>query len=163
MDLNELGPLTERFNSGTGNKKNPVKREQYRHRQAAYKFAQGATVVEVAQALGVGKETVSTWHAQPWFQARVHQIQLELGMSDDVQKKLESEAMKSLQVLTDIRDSDKAPAAVKASVAMNILDRVLGKPTQTIKNEAVPHSDDPVAEAQRLRAENDRLAAYSNS
>lgn len=163
MDLNELGPLTQRFNSGTGNKKNPLKREQYRHRQAAYMFAQGANVLEVAQALEVTKESVSTWHAQPWFQARVHQIQLELGMSDDVQKKLESEAMKSLTVLTDLRDSEKTPSAVKANVAMNILDRVLGKPTQHIKSESIPHSDDPVAEANRLRAENDRLAGYSNS
>ena len=41
--------------------------------------------------------------------------------------------------------------------ARDILDRSLGKPVQHIQNESVAHSQDPVAEVERLEAEVNRL------
>ena len=48
-------------------------------------------------------------------------------------------------------------AGVRVLCARDILDRSLGKPVQHIQNESVAHSEDPVAEVERLEAEVNRL------
>jgi len=54
-------------------------------------------------------------------------------------------------------DDPDTPAGVRVLCARDILDRSLGKPVQHIQNESVVHSEDPVAECQRLEAEVNRL------
>ena len=66
---------------------------------------------------------------------------------------LRAEQYNSLVVMLDIRDDAKAPPVVRSNICRDILDRTLGKPIQRIETAESPTSDDPVAEARRLKEE----------
>jgi hypothetical protein len=55
--------------------------------------------------------------------------------------------------MLDLRDDTKSPPIVRANICRDILDRTLGKPVQRIENSDMTPSDDPVAEARRLKEE----------
>jgi hypothetical protein len=131
-----------------------VTAEQPWHRIAAYLFSTGCTSCkQVAEIIGdVNEKTVRNLLKQKWFQERVTKLLAENG-GKDIMALLRSEQFASLIVMIDIRDDQKQPPAVRANICRDILDRTLGKPVQRIETNENPQSDDPVAEARRLREE----------
>lgn len=128
--------------------------EQPWHRIAAYLFATGATSCkQVAELIGdVNEKTVRNLLKQRWFQERVTKLLAENG-GKDIMALLKAEQYNSLIVMIDIRDNEKMPPVVRTSICRDILDRTLGKPVQRIETNESPTSDDPVAEARRLKEE----------
>lgn len=134
-----------------------IQEEQPYHRQAAFAFATfpGVGTAEVAEMLGVTTGAVRLWLQQPWFQERIAQLAEQHGRTFDIVQLFKAEAMNSLNVLVEIRDSGKTSAQARIKSAVEILDRGMGKPVQRIEttnHEAV--SSDPVAEVERLEQEN---------
>ena len=135
------------------------------HRMAAFAFALGATCRDVANRLGRSEPAVQNLLRQKWFQAEVTKVQAEYGARDrDMMELFRAEAFSSLATLVEMRDNVRVPAASRITCAKDILDRGLGKPVQRIESTNVPVSDDPVAEFERLEAEDrkaeDRLKNY---
>jgi hypothetical protein len=121
------------------------------HRIAAYFFATGATTIkQVADACEVNKDTMRNLLRQPWFQERVTKLLAENG-GKDILSLLRSEQINCLIVMTQLRDDKNTPAAVKAGICRDILDRTLGKAIQRIETSDTTFSDDPVAEARQLK------------
>lgn len=122
------------------------------HRQAAHMFGCGGavTIKEVAEAFEVDRGTVSNLLRQPWFQERVTEIMARHG-NKDIMEMFRAEQFNSLITLIEIRDDPNASKQVRSANAINILDRILGKPTQRVEtSNANPISSDPVAEVERL-------------
>jgi hypothetical protein len=128
--------------------------EQPWHRIAAYLFATGCTSCkQVAEIIGdINEKTVRNLLRQKWFQERVTKLLAENG-GKDIMALLRAEQFNSLVVMIDIRDDAKNPPVVRAGICRDILDRTLGKPVQRIETAESPTSDDPVAEARRLKEE----------
>lgn len=128
--------------------------EQPWHRFAAYLFASGCTnCKQVAEIVGdITPKTVRNLLRQKWFQERVTKLLADQG-GRDIMALLRAEQFNSLIVMIDIRDDSKMPPAVRSNICRDILDRTLGKPVQRIETSDTPTSDDPVAEAQRLKEE----------
>lgn len=131
--------------------------EQPWHRIAAYLFATGCTSSrQVASILGdehrINEKTVLNLLKQRWFQERVTQLLAENG-GKDIMALLRAEQFNSLVVMIEMRDKKETPAAVRHGICRDILDRTLGKPVQRIETSEGPTSDDPVAEARRLKEE----------
>lgn len=125
--------------------------------QAAYMLASGQfSLKSVAEACGKSPATLGDLIKNAWFQETILEIQKENGATD-IMEMFKSEVAASVLTLVRLRDDVKAPAAVQRAAATDILDRFLGKPTQTVKTESVPTSLDPVAEVSRLLEENARL------
>lgn len=130
------------------------------HRTAAHLLTQGYSQVEVAKHLEVTNATVTNWTQQRWFQALVSEL-LE-ARDKDALEILKAEAVPTAFKLIEMRDSPTTPASVKFNVAKEILERVYGKSTQFIVSQTTKIAD-PVAEAERLQAEAERLLKPSNS
>lgn len=123
------------------------------HRVAAYLFATGAVSIrDVARACDVTEPTVRNLLRQVWFQERVTTLMAENG-GKDIMALFKAEQFNSLITLIELRDNNKTPAPVRANICQDILNRTLGKPIQRIETEAKLTSDDPVAEAHRLKDE----------
>lgn len=131
-----------------------VTAEQPWHRIAAYLFATGCTSCkQVAELIGdINEKTVRNLLRQKWFQERVTKLLAENG-GKDIMALLRAEQFNSLVVMLEIRDDTKTPAPVRANICRDIFDRTLGKPVQRIETAETPTSDDPVAEARRLKEE----------
>jgi hypothetical protein len=131
-----------------------VTTEQPWHRIAAYLFATGCTSCkQVAEIIGdINEKTVRNLLRQKWFQERVTKLLAENG-GRDIMALLRAEQFNSLVVMLDIRDDPKNPPIVRANICKDIFDRTLGKPVQRIETAEAPTSDDPVAEARRLKEE----------
>lgn len=135
---------------GTPAPKFILEEERPWHRAAALMFAAGAvTEKEVAEAFGVSMPTIRNLIRQEWFQARVTQLMAEHG-GRDIMTLFKAEAFNSLITLTELRDSAKAPSAVRRAAAVDILDRAYGKPKTFLEQSNSPVSADPVAEVKRL-------------
>jgi hypothetical protein len=137
-------------------------KEQPWHRMAAWAFAQGISIKEVAHRLDRSEPAVQNLMRQKWFQAEVTTIMAECG-GKDVMAILRGEAFDSANTLRDLRDNPKVPAAVRATCARDILDRTLGKPVQRIEATQVTSSEDPCAEVERLEQEVNRMHRESNN
>ena len=130
-----------------------VEREEPWHRMAAHLFATGCTSSkQVASILNVHRRTVQNLLKQKWFQEHVTKLLAENG-GKDIIALLRAEQINSLVVMIELRDDPKNPPAVRHNICKDILDRTLGKPVQRIETSESPTSDDPVAEARRLREE----------
>jgi hypothetical protein len=120
------------------------------HRAWIYMHAQGATPREIASKTNYSYAAVASVLRQPWARQRLVQILKETGQ-DQVKHFLKAEVGPSLEVLREVRDSEKSKQSEKISAASAILDRALGKPTVHIEadntNRNVP------ADLQRLDAE----------
>ena len=131
-----------------------VEVEQPWHRIAAYLFSTGCTSCkQVAEIIGdINEKTVRNLLRQPWFQERVTKLLADNG-GKDIMALLRAEQFNSLVVMIDLRDDIKIPPAVRKDICKDIFDRTLGKPIQRIETAEAPTSDDPVAEARRLKEE----------
>lgn len=135
---------------------NPRIHEKPWHRAAAYHFAQGMSILDVAKANGVDRKTVQELLHTPWFQRNVTTLMAEGGK--DVLDFLKAEGFNSAITLVEIRDDAKAAASVRRAAASEILDRAYGKAIQRIESNTVLSSSNPVAEEKRLREDNARLS-----
>lgn len=140
-----------------------LKKENNAHRIMLYLAAAGNNISEIAGITGYTPQHVSTITRQDWFQTQLARLLEESG-KPVIDQLLQSEAKNSLNVLLALRDSDKTPASVRSQCAFNILDRVLGKPTQ--KTESINHNFNRTstmtmteieAEEERLKLEELRL------
>lgn len=133
----------------------PLGKEQLWHRAAASIFACGVCVRDVARQLGKSETTLQNLTRQPWFQEEVSRLMREQGR--DMNALFAAEQINSLQTLVKLRDDRNTPAAARIQCARDILDRALGKPVQRVETSGIPVSDDPVAEAEALTLEINRL------
>lgn len=131
-------------------------KEKFWHRAAAYMFAAGNPPKKIAEALGVGVDSVRQLSRNVWFQEVVLFLMRENG-AQDIMDLFKSEQVNSFLTLVDIRDDVKAPTSVRRQAAMDIIQQVMGKPTQRTEVVGVVKSSDPVAEAERLERENAAL------
>lgn len=135
--------------------------EQPWHRTAAYMLASGMPRKKVATALDKDVVTIHHLVRNGWFQELLTEISKEAGL-DVVESLIKGETLNCVNSLVEIRDAKETPASTKADVNKYILDRVYGKPTQKVEQKLEVTSDDPVAEAERLEAENRRLMGLSS-
>lgn len=135
--------------------------EQPWHRFAAYAFAMGANMKDVARRLGKSEPAVQNLVRQPWFQKEINTLMSELGRN--IYQMFEAESINCLTTLVEMRDNPRVPAHARILCAKDILDRGLGKPVQRIETANVASSDDPVAEVERLEEEVNRLRAGASS
>lgn len=128
-----------------------VRFEKAWHRHAAVLYANGTAVAVIAAVCDVEPQAVYNVIRAPWFQNHVKTVQSE-GQKDILQL-FKDEGLASLATLIELRDNKEAPSSVRLASAVNILDRVMGKPTQKIEQDVKTRSDDPVAEAEALERE----------
>lgn len=133
-----------------------ILREQPRHRLILWMTAQGHTPQEVADALGITKQTVYNVRKQPWFREMFVKLTTSMG-KDAAMQLLKGEVLPSLQTLVEIRDCAEKDSDRRAA-ADSLLDRYLGKATVRVDNDAKAPNDVP-AEVAALQAEATRLAA----
>jgi hypothetical protein len=132
--------------------------ENPKQRAAAYHFAKGMGVKEVAQACEVTPQCVTQWLKNPWFQERVTELLHAAGFNE-VEALLKGEGINSYLTLVELRDDPQTPKHVRSDIAKDILNRVLGKPVQRVETDATVRSGDPVEEVRRLEEENALLAS----
>jgi hypothetical protein len=108
--------------------------ETAKHRIIVYLKAQGLSNREIAVKTGFTEPWVSQLTRQPWFRLRLVTELKDAGL-DAIQLALKSSALDSVFTLIDIRDDAQAPKAVRVASANSLLDRFLGKATQTIQHE----------------------------
>ena len=133
-----------------------ILKESPRHRLILWMTAQGHSPQQVADALGITKQTVYNVRKQPWFRTMFVRLTSELG-KDSVHQLLKGEVLPSIQTLIEIRDNGTKDADRRAA-ADSLLDRFLGKPTVKVDSDAKAPSDVP-AEVAQLQAEAARLTA----
>lgn len=138
-----------------------ILKESPRHRLILWMTANGHSPAQIAQALGITKQTVYTTRKQPWFREMFVRLTTSMG-KDSVEQFLQSEVMPSLEVLRDIRDNEEAKPADRRAAADSLLDRYLGKATVKVDTEAKAPADVPT-EAAELIAEQRRLDAAIRS
>jgi hypothetical protein len=126
-----------------------LEHEQPWHRAAAFAFALGASMKDVAEKLGRSQPAVQNLIRQPWFQKRVSALMEEYGAKDIIEL-FRAEQINSLCTLVSLRDDPEVSANNRIVCARDILDRALGKPTVRVESIGVPMSSDPVAEVERL-------------
>lgn len=135
-----------------------LKKENSNHRIMLYLAAQGFNCSEIAGITDYSPQQVSTVMRQEWFQQQLARLLEESG-KPVIDQLLQSEAKNSLNVLLELRDNKNTPSNTRAQCAFNILDRVLGKPTQ--KTESVNHNFNRTSTMtmEQLEVEEARLAA----
>jgi hypothetical protein len=106
-------------------------KEKMVDRVAAFMHLEGMSNKEIADHLGVHPLTISNTLRQPWVQDLMVQEAKKLGR-DAVKRLIEESALKSVEVLIEVRDSDKANLDTRRKAANDLLDRVYGKPNQPI-------------------------------
>lgn len=105
------------------------------HRLMCYGAMAGKTNKQIAEELDVSTTTVSSVLRQPWarkFITEEMRVMAKAGGLDDF---IASEGINTARTIIELRDSIAVPAAVRATLCINILDRILGKPTQHVKTE----------------------------
>lgn len=126
-----------------------VAKERPIHRVMALMVTKGATYREIAAATGYTPIHVGTILRQPYMRKLVADLISDAGL-DPVVTMLQSAGMDTVHKLLELRDS--APPAVALGASKELMDRILGKATQTIITEKrLP--EDPAVEAARLKNE----------
>lgn len=126
----------------------PIKTEKPIHRFMAHAAATGMSQREIAKEFGYSTQMVSQICRQRWFQDLVTYYIAEAG-GDQVEERIKSAGVDSVEVLIQLRDDKATPASVRATAAMHLLDRLKGKPSQHILTEKkVPL--DPLEEMKQL-------------
>ena len=132
-----------------------VRVERPWHQYAAYLFASGKSITAIALQLGKEHKSIANLWRQPWFKQKVDDLIAERGM--DVLDALKAVQHKAVAALERIIDDPGSTSAAVVAAADSILDRVHGKPTVRVES-MVMHSEDPVAEHDRLLREVQQLS-----
>jgi hypothetical protein len=103
------------------------------HRRIAMLKVEGFSNREIAEQIGWSDDSVSKTTNQPWFQdMMIREFRTEgRQVAEDL---IRLEVLPSIRRLVEIRDDPDTKASVKATVAMNLIDRFLGKPTQRVES-----------------------------
>lgn len=126
-----------------------IKHERPEHRMMVYMKAQGLSNGDIARHFGYTEPWTSQVLRQPWARKMLVDV-LQTSGVEAVQGALQTSALDSVFKLIDLRDDPKAPYNVQANCAINILDRILGKPTQKIESSStVTHVSQDVAEVEK--------------
>lgn len=98
-------------------------------------YARGCSEVEIAQETGYTPVHVKNVLAQPWAKRKVN---LMMGgiqtVAEAVNHKLGGEMINTVQTVLNIRDDEKASPATRLQSCVVLMDRFLGKSTQTTIN-----------------------------
>lgn len=104
------------------------------HILMCYMKAEGLSNKEIAKRTNYSNVQVGNICRQPWFRERFLQITREAGI-DDVTAFLQGEVMNCVETLVELRETGTKDDAVRLAAVNATLDRALGKPTVTVKNE----------------------------
>jgi hypothetical protein len=132
-----------------------IQHERVRHRMLAFLISTGSTQREAAKEMGYSEGWVSQICRQEWFVGLVAEEITKAGRSvvDELFRNAAPGAV--LRVIDLSQNAEKD--AVKLAANKEILERYLGKSTQTVLHGEAKVCDDPVEEVQRLEAEAQRL------
>lgn len=141
-----------------------LKSETPHHRAMVYLYLQGMSQREIATRLGFTPVHVSTVLRQPWAREMMAKVLKEEGRSN-LATMLSAAAEDSVITVLELRDNPKVPASVRLQAAVNLLDRVLGKPTQRVETAnlhvSLPATQEDVealdVELEKLKKEEQRI------
>lgn len=155
----DLDRFTNRPDPNPNKKWQVRKYEQPWHRDAAVLASCNKSQRYIAEFCGKSSDVVCILFKQPWFQTLVLEIKREEMGHADVLEFFEAEVLTSAATLVELRDKPSTPASVRRQCAVDIIERVMGKPQQKVEVKGVAYSEDPVAEVARLERETQQLMA----
>lgn len=124
------GPLIDDyFNSRDPNLQ--ILTESPVHRTMLAMRVNGCTGTEIAQELGYSVAHVSQILRQPWAKKRMLEMQRESSVGT-LTARIERIGNKALSVIEEILDDSEVPANVKSTTAQYAVNRLLGRPTDSI-------------------------------
>ena len=137
-----------------------LQNEKAWHRTAAYLVAQGWTSRKIAEATGKSEQQISLLTRQPWFNEHVAAIIDQAGLLDEGAINMLRGASASFASTIITLASTAKSESVRLSAATTALDRIFGRPVQTLQNltsgkKAVPL--DAADEIRETEAEIERL------
>jgi hypothetical protein len=124
------------------------------HELIAYMLAQGMSVGEICKKTKRSRSFVNTLQSRSRFTFRVQELQY-LMYGRHAMKKLQSLVPHAINATAEVLQDDEAKASSKLRAAELVLDRVMGKPKQTIEYESASLSDfykrlDQIIEAKKV-------------
>ena len=131
-----------------------IKKEQPEHRIILWLRLRAHSVKEIAALVNYGESQVRQVCAQPWFLDAFCRLSSEVG-KDAVDTMLEGEVVPSINRLVQLRDNAESDA-VRRQAAVDILDRIRGKPTQKIETKSTGSMQVTVFDAAKLMEESKR-------
>ena len=93
--------------------------------------AAGASLAEAATAAGVALRTVSRWRGDPAFLAAVR-MSAE-AVTADARRALAALASEAVEALGRVLRAEDAPPSATVAAAREVLDRVMGRPSQAVE------------------------------
>lgn len=132
------------------------KKEKPEHRLVLWMKLRGMSNEQVRLTMKKSRSFVDTVTKQPWFMEAFCRLSSEIG-KDAVSTMLEGEVIASVQTLVQLRDNAESEA-IRRQSAVDILDRIRGKPTQHVETKVSGGLDVAVFDAQRLMDEERRLS-----
>jgi hypothetical protein len=130
-----------------------ITHEKAEHRLILYLKLEGFSNREVAARTGYTESWVSQVTRQPWFQKRLL-VELNTNGRTGLTEYLKVQVEDSFVKIVELRDGAKSET-VQAACAMNIIDRVLGKPVQ--RSEVKMETSRKVDQVEDIRAAVDAL------
>lgn len=126
-----------------------VKHEKPEHRVMIFLKAHGFSNLEIAEKTGYSPVMVSQILRQPWARERLI-TEISKSGRDVLSELIKGTGVDSVMTLVELRDDKNAPAAVRKACASDLIDRILGKPTQHIESDAtVRHVSTEIGEVDR--------------
>lgn len=110
-----------------------IQRERPEHRTICFLKAEGHSMKEIAELMGLSPVTVSNVIRQPWAQQTIVKIIHEQG-NDAVQTLLQGAASDAVMRLISEMDNELARPSERINAADKLLDRLYGKPNQPIEH-----------------------------
>lgn len=130
----------------------PVVQEPWM-RLAAMLLARGEVDVKgIAQSLGRKRHEIDQLLGQPWFQEAITQELNSIGCHDVIPL-LAAEQINCFNVLREIRDNPKVAPSVRAQVAQDMWNRILGKPLIRVESKTQNVPCTTMEEAERIARE----------
>lgn len=136
-----------------------ISHEKPEHRVILYLKAQGMSNKEVADRTGYTQPWISQVVRQPWFKIRLLEELRTAGL-DEVQTVLKGTTLDCVMNLIEIAQGNVAGAKVSDIRAANdsLIDRVLGKPKQTVDVNETRRSENVAAIESEIENKERRLA-----
>jgi GAF domain-containing protein len=117
--------------------KNLLQSEKAWHRAAAYMTAKGHSQKDIAFALEKSTATVASLFRQPFFKQLVANILDQAGMKDESAHNLLKAAASSAAITITQLMMEATSETVRLQASNSLLDRVFGRPVQTVQQGAV--------------------------
>lgn len=110
------------------------KKENHTHEALIYMAASGANQKQIALDLGYTQSRISIILSKPEIKSKVRDIQAALW-GENAEKRFKNLLPKAIDVAQDIIEDASEKKSLRADVAFKLMDRVLGKPQQTVSVE----------------------------